>query len=117
MYLRNKISYIVKMERQGGLIINIGYTTVWYMTQRVSLILKIVTCLLGKVWCKINDTVWAKECDIKQILILLRIKQNPILFEDQTKPDPFLRSNLHWTSLIANVRISSQAWASVIVET
>ena len=65
MYLRNKISYIVKIERQGGLIINMGYTTVRYMTQKVSLILEIVTHLLGKVWHKINDTVWAKECDIK----------------------------------------------------
>ena len=45
------------MERQGGLIINMGYTTVRYMTQKVSLILEIVTHLLGKVWHKINDTV------------------------------------------------------------
>ena len=64
--VRNKISYIVKMERQGGLIINMGYTTVRYMTQKVSLILEIVTHLLGKVWHQINGTVWAKECDIKQ---------------------------------------------------
>ena len=71
MYLRNKISYIVKMERQGGLIINMGYTTVRYMTQKVSLLLDIVIHLLCELWCKINDTVWAKECDIK-----LKTKKN-----------------------------------------
>ena len=37
--VRNKASYIVKMERQGdkgGLIMNMGYITVRYMTQKVS---------------------------------------------------------------------------------
>ena len=37
--VRNKVSYIVKMERgggQGGLIMNMGYITVWNMTEKVS---------------------------------------------------------------------------------
>ena len=35
--VRNKVSYIVKMERQGdkgGLIMNMGHITVRYMTQK-----------------------------------------------------------------------------------
>ena len=58
--VRNKVSYIVKMERRegkGGLIMNMGYLTVRYMTQKVSYIAEIVTHLLYKVWRKINDTV------------------------------------------------------------
>ena len=58
--VRKKVSYIVKMERQGdkgGLIMNMGYITVRYMTQKVSHIVEIVTHLLYKVWRKINDTV------------------------------------------------------------
>ena len=58
--VRNKVSYIVKMERQGdkgGLIMNMGYITVRYMTQKVRHIVEIVTHLLCKVWRKINDTV------------------------------------------------------------
>ena len=53
--VRNKVSYIVKMERQGdkgGLIMNMGYITVRYMTQKVRRIVEIVTHLLSKVWLK-----------------------------------------------------------------
>ena len=62
--VRNKVSYIVKMERQGdkgGLIMNMGYITVRYMTQKVRHIVEIVAHLLCKVWHKIKDTVWAQS--------------------------------------------------------
>ena len=58
--VRNEVSYIVKMESQGdkgGLIMNMGYITVRYMTQKVRRIIEIVTHLICKVWCKLNDTV------------------------------------------------------------
>ena len=48
------------MERQGykgGLIMNMGYITVRYMTQKGRQIVEIVTHLLCKVWHKMNDTV------------------------------------------------------------
>ena len=48
------------MERQGdkgGLIMNMGYLTVRYMTLKVSYIVKIETHLPYKVLHKINDTV------------------------------------------------------------
>ena len=55
--VRNKVFYIVKMERQGdkgGLILNMGYITVRYMTQKVIHIVEILTDLLCKVWRKIK---------------------------------------------------------------
>ena len=45
---------------------NMGYKTVRCMTQKVSHKVEIVTHLLYIVWQKINDTVCAKECIIKQ---------------------------------------------------
>ena len=47
------------MERQGdkGGLINMGYITVRYMTQKARHIVEIMTHLLCKVWRKINDTV------------------------------------------------------------
>ena len=47
--VRNKVSYIVKIERQGdkgGWMMNMGYITVRYMTQKVSHIVEIGTHLL-----------------------------------------------------------------------
>ena len=58
--VKNKVSYKVKMDRQGdkgGLLLNVGYITARYMTQKVSHIAEIVTHLLCNVWQKINDTV------------------------------------------------------------
>ena len=55
--VRNKVFYIVKMERQGdkgGFILNMGYITVGYMTQKVIHIVEILTDLLCKVWRKIK---------------------------------------------------------------
>ena len=55
--VRNKVFPIVKMERQGdkgGLILNMGYITVGYMTQKVINIVEILTNLLCKVWHKIK---------------------------------------------------------------
>ena len=45
------------MERQGdkgGFILNMGYITVGYMTQKVIHIVEILTDLLCKVWRKIK---------------------------------------------------------------